>query len=159
MLAHIHPRRAAPARASQCPLRANWTPPVQSNGAQILMGDFQIPPAVLAVCLPALAEDDAGDGISLCHAGSGREALELLRVLRFDLVLVGRDLPDGPLWCFVREVQSVWPWQRWALVAPRLSEREEREARMLGVAQIVEAVPEGPDLRAMGCAAGGRGQR
>jgi hypothetical protein len=128
-------------------------------GQQIRMREFPIPPAVLAVCLPSLAEDAGGKDVSVCLAGSAREAFELLRVLRFDLVLVGRNLPDHSLWRFIREVQSVWPWQRWALVASCISEREEREARMLGVAQIIGAVPRGRDLWALGAAPARRGQR
>jgi DNA-binding response OmpR family regulator len=71
-------------------------------------------------------------------AESVRAALELLRVLQFDLVVTADRLPDMPVWQFVQRMRSVWPWQKWVLYSSSLSERDEITARTLGVLQIMQ---------------------
>jgi DNA-binding response OmpR family regulator len=71
-------------------------------------------------------------------ADSARSAIELLRMLRFDLVVTADRLPDMPVWKFVQRVRAVWPWQKWALASNTLDQRDEITARTLGVMSILE---------------------
>ena len=92
--------------------------------------------SVLAV---GLREADLSDAPHSCtSADSARGAIELLRMLRFDLVVTSDRLPDMPVWQFVSRIRAVWPWQKWALVSSRLTEQDEITARTLGVMQIIE---------------------
>ena len=91
---------------------------------------------VLAV---GLRDADLADGSRACTvANSARGAIELMRMLRFDLVLTSDRLPDMPVWQFVRRFRTAWPWQKWALVSSHLTEQDEIAARTLGVMQIIE---------------------
>lgn len=71
-------------------------------------------------------------------ADSARAAIELLRMLRFDLVVTADQLPDMPVWQFVKRMRAVWPWQKWALASSSLNPRDEIVARTLGVMCILE---------------------
>jgi DNA-binding response OmpR family regulator len=94
------------------------------------------PSSVLAV---GLRDGNLGPGISACTvADDARSAIELLRMLRFDLVLAADRLPDMPAFQFIRRLRTAWPWQKWALVSSRLSIADEITARTLGVMQIIE---------------------
>ena len=59
-------------------------------------------------------------------------------MLRFDLVVTADQLPDMPVFQFIKRMRAAWPWQKWALIARRLSDRDEITARTLGVMQIIE---------------------
>ena len=101
--------------------------------------------SVLAV---GLRDADLSDAPRSCtSADSARAAIELLRMLRFDLVVTSDRLPDMPVWQFVKRIRAAWPWQKWALVSSRLTEQDEIAARTLGVMQIIEA---GVDWDAVG---------
>jgi DNA-binding response OmpR family regulator len=92
--------------------------------------------SVLAVGLP---ESELNDSAVACTtADTARSAIELLRMLRFDLVITADQLPDMPVWQFVQRMKSAWPWQKWAMVSSRLNERDEITARTLGVMQIIQ---------------------
>jgi DNA-binding response OmpR family regulator len=71
-------------------------------------------------------------------ADSARSAIELMRMLRFDLVVTADQLPDMPVWQFVQRVRAVWPWQKWALASSTIDQRDEITARTLGVLCILE---------------------
>ena len=71
-------------------------------------------------------------------ADSARSAIELLRMLRFDLVITADRLPDMPVFQFVKRMRAGWPWQKWALVSSRLTNQDEITARTLGVMRIIE---------------------
>jgi CheY-like chemotaxis protein len=86
--------------------------------------------SVLAVGLRDADRHAAGD---CTVADSARSAIELLRMLRFDLVLTADHLPDMPVWQFVSRMRAAWPWQKWALVSSHLTEFDEVTARTLGV--------------------------
>ncbi len=91
--------------------------------------------SVLAVGLRDADRHAAGD---CTVADSARSAIELLRMLRFDLVLTADHLPDMPVWQFVSRMRAAWPWQKWALVSSHLTDFDEVTARTLGVMQIIE---------------------
>jgi DNA-binding response OmpR family regulator len=101
--------------------------------------DEQLDPEQGSVLAVGLRDADRQGAAGACTvADSARSAIELLRMLRFDLVLTADHLPDMPVWQFVSRMRTAWPWQKWALVSSRLSELDEITARTLGVIQIIE---------------------
>jgi len=80
-------------------------------------------------------------GFSISYASSGREAFELLRVLRFDLLVVSPDLPDMSVWTLVESVKQFWPWQRWALVAPQAADEIVKRAGEQGAIGVFSKFP------------------
>jgi DNA-binding response OmpR family regulator len=69
-------------------------------------------------------------------AVTARRAIELMRLMQFDLLVVGRNMTDMSLWQFVQRVRMTRPWQRWALATDELTPQEEVTARSLGVIGI-----------------------
>jgi hypothetical protein len=65
----------------------------------------------------------------------------MLRLVRFDLVLVNLHLPDMLVWNFMRHVKTNWPQQKWALVGGPLSQEQEIAARMFNVSTLFDAPP------------------
>ena len=89
------------------------------------------PGSILAV---GLRDSDLADVAHACTPSctatdSARSAIELLRILRFDLVITADHLPDMPVWQFVKRMRAAWPWQKWAMFSSRLTERDEITAR------------------------------
>ena len=74
-------------------------------------------------------------------ATTGRQALAMLRLMYFDLLLAGDQIPDMSVWTLIRTIRMCWPQQRWALVASHITPREEIEARSLGSLMVIESVP------------------
>lgn len=115
------------------------------------MDDFDTPSilavgAKLANLHRAKSTDDFRQGeagqVQLVEVDSGKQAFDLLRVLKFDLVAVGPGVNDMAPEQFVRRLQAVRPWQRWALVADEaLSDADETIARTLGAIAVLD----GPD--------------
>src|SRR3954454_25411112 len=94
------------------------------------------PGSILAV---GLRESELHEGAQGCNiADSARGAIELLRMLRFDLVITADPLPDMPVFQFVKRMRAGWPWQKWALVSSKLTDQDEITARTLGVMRIIE---------------------
>ena len=77
-------------------------------------------------------------GTQFVHARSARQAIELLRVMRIDLVVTSTMLPDASAWLFVQKLKRGWPWQKWVLVGNALGARDELTARALGVLAVFE---------------------
>jgi hypothetical protein len=77
--------------------------------------------------------------VDLMTADTGGRAIELLRMLKFDLVVVGERLADMPVWNLVQRIRMTMPGQKWALVARNLGPREEVMARSLGVVGVFDA--------------------
>lgn len=82
----------------------------------------------------------------LLLAATGRRAIELMRLMQFDLLVVGRNIPDMPVWQFVHRVRMTRPWQRWALATDQLTAHEEVTARSLGVIGIFKETTDWPEL-------------
>jgi hypothetical protein len=108
-------------------------------------------PAVLAVGLPqsnhdcdtASATAEAWDDrIDLSIAPTAAEALELLKVVRFELLLVGSAIPDMSRRDFAATVRRFWPWQRWALIDVDATESDVREAGGLGAIGVLDCLPQ-----------------
>lgn len=93
-------------------------------------------PAILGVCLENTLDTPMGDFL---HADSAHRALELLRLMRFELLLTGDRLADMPLETFIVRVKRTWPWQRWVLVTGSSDHRQELLARSLGVMAVIDA--------------------
>jgi DNA-binding response OmpR family regulator len=72
------------------------------------------------------------------HVDTAEKAVELLRVLKFDLVAIGSDVPDATPWQLARKVRTVWPWQKWAFVAHEMDHEDEVLARSNGAVAIFE---------------------
>jgi len=95
----------------------------------------------------------SGDHGYFHWVGTGREALEMLRVLKTDLLLTSLDLPDLTTWELISRVRALWPEQRWVLVCGRLTDDEEIQARALGVLRIFHTTPEVRELTDLAVAA------
>lgn len=87
------------------------------------------------------------NGASYTSVANARQAIEMLRMMRFDLLVTSMTLPDMPVFSFVCKIRTAWPWQKWALVARGLSERDEIVARSMGVMTVLES---GVDWDAVG---------
>jgi hypothetical protein len=91
---------------------------------------------------PVPNEPGTSLGVSFFHADSGKKALELLRMLRFDLLVTGDRLPDMPIGHFLRRVRVAWPWQKWAMVGSSITAEDEIAARALGAMAVFDAPPD-----------------
>jgi len=94
--------------------------------------------SILAVCVDESTATVVSDGESFLTASSARQAIDLLRMLKFDLLITGTPLPDMPVFSFISKIKAAWPWQKWALVASDLSPQDEVIARTLGVIRIFD---------------------
>jgi hypothetical protein len=93
---------------------------------------------------------------SFFHADSGKKALELLRMLRFDLLVTGDHLPDMPVGQLIRRVRVAWPWQKWAMVGSELTAQDEIAARSLGAMAVFDAPPDWDAISSLASAAAGK---
>jgi CheY-like chemotaxis protein len=69
---------------------------------------------------------------------SGKQAVEMLRMGKFDLVAIGHDVSDMTPWQLARKVRLACPWQKWAYVARDVDHEDEILARSLGAVAIFE---------------------
>ncbi len=90
-------------------------------------------PTVLAVCTRNYQFESQG----FLWTERGSQALEWLRVLRVDLLLVGSDILDMSPWQFVIRVRNAWPWHKWALLGTGITDDDEALARQLGACRIL----------------------
>ena len=102
--------------------------------------------AVLGVCVDEPELIGKTEGLNFCSVRSGRRAIDMLRMLSFDLVMVGMRIPDLNTWDFVRRLRTGWAWQKWALVGGAISEQQEITARMFGPIRIYDVMPSSDEL-------------
>jgi len=106
--------------------------------------------AVLGVCVEEPAMVGRTERLDFCSVRSGRRAIDMMRLLSFDLVLVGMRLPDANTWDFVRRVRTAWSWQKWALVGGgiggMITDDQERSARMFGSIRIYDVMPSSDEV-------------
>ena len=95
---------------------------------------------LLAVGLPGLPARQPG--LDITAASTGAEALALLRLISFDLLLAGQEIPDMTVWALIRVVRARWPQQRWALLGRGLTARQEIQARSLGAVMVINGAPD-----------------
>lgn len=74
-------------------------------------------------------------------ASTLREAVATIRLIRFDLLLVGLDNPKLDVWELMHRVLTAWPYQRWLMVSKRITAEEEVQARSLGVLMVLDELP------------------
>jgi DNA-binding response OmpR family regulator len=101
---------------------------------------------VLGLCVEEPAMVGRTEGLDFCSVRSGRRAIDMLRMLSFDLVIVGMRIPDITTWDFVRRVRTGWAWQKWALVGGALTEQQEITARMFGSVKIYDVMPSSDEV-------------
>jgi len=101
---------------------------------------------VLGLCVEEPAMVGRTEGLDFCSVRSGRRAIDMLRMLSFDLVIVGMRIPDISTWDFVRRVRTGWAWQKWALVGGMLTEQQEITARMFGSVKIYDVMPSSDEV-------------
>jgi len=46
--------------------------------------------------------------LNFCSVRSGRRAIDMMRMLSFDLVVVGMRIPDLSTWDFLRRIRTGW---------------------------------------------------
>jgi len=84
--------------------------------------------------------------VDLITADTGGRAIELLRMLKFDLVVIGQQLADMPVWNLVQRMRLAMPGQKWAFVGKEIAPREEVMARSLGVVGVFDAEADWSEL-------------
>ena len=77
--------------------------------------------------------------VDLMTADTGGRAIELLRMLKFDLVVISQTLGDMQVWNLVRRMRMAMPNQKWAFVGREIGARDEVMARSLGVVGVFDA--------------------
>lgn len=82
-------------------------------------------------------------------AMTAHETIQRLRLMRYDLLLTGTVVPDMPWGNMIRRVRSLWPSQRWALLAPQLAISDEVAARSLGAVAILQQWPDADVLHGL----------
>lgn len=102
--------------------------------------------AVLGICVdpPATAGRSAELNYHAVH--NGRRAIDILRMVSFDFLLVGLKLPDMATWDFLRHLKTAFPQQKWALVGGPISEQQEITARMFGATTLFDTTPTSNEL-------------
>lgn len=112
------------------------------------MDDFESTPSILAVGAKlanlqrAKLTHDVDLQTQVVEVDSGRQAFDLLRVLKFDLVAVGPGVNDMTPGQFAQRLHAARPWQKWAMVADEfLPAEDEVMARSFGALAVLD----GPD--------------
>jgi len=103
------------------------------------------PPTVLAVSVPQIRLSDSQD-LTYTFVRTGGEAIERMRMDKFDLMLIGSALPDFHPCLLVQQIRQVFPWQRCAIISGGMSMQEEATARVLG-AFLFDTIPDAARLR------------
>ncbi len=89
---------------------------------------------------PASAAGRFADaGLNIMQAESATDALALLRVLRFDLGLIGADTLGMSVPSLLRQIQIVSPGTRCIVVSSTMDQPSERSIREAGVLAILDA--------------------
>src|ERR1022692_2744553 len=94
--------------------------------------DQGIPVAdVLLVCVPSAAIGTVRVDF-LTHAESGREALGILKLLRFRFLLASLDVPDMPPWELFRQARRAQARLQCVLLDERSTPEDEQRVREAG---------------------------
>ncbi|MGD1276339.1 MAG: hypothetical protein ABR964_03845 [Tepidisphaeraceae bacterium] len=97
--------------------------------------------AVLGICVDPPAKAGRSALLNFQAVHSGHRAIDMLRMLSFDFLLVGLKLPDMAVWDFLRHLKTAWPYQKWALIGGPVSEQQEITARMFGSTTLFDTTP------------------
>lgn len=82
-------------------------------------------------------------------ATTAHEAIQRLRLTRYDLLVTSTTVPDIPWNRMIQRVRSLWPSQRWALLTPQLATSDEVTARALGALVILQQWPDSDVLNGL----------
>ncbi len=96
---------------------------------------------VLGVCVTPASFTGQSGALDYRAVDSGRRAIDMLRLVRCDLLLVNLNLPDISIWNFLRHIKTNWPQQKWALVGSPLSTDQEITARMFNPCTFFDVAP------------------
>jgi DNA-binding NarL/FixJ family response regulator len=102
--------------------------------------------AVLGICVDSPATSRRAEEMNFHAAHNGRRAVDMLRMVSFDIVLVGLKLPDMSVWDFLRQLKAGFPNQKWAIVGGPITEKQEVQARMFGCMTLFETTPSSTEL-------------
>jgi CheY-like chemotaxis protein len=104
---------------------------------------------ILGVCIEPPRRLGRVEGIGFHAASSARRAADLLRMLSFNLILVGTRLPDMSTWDFLRHLRVAYPHQKLALVGGPLTEQQQNTARLFGANFVFDGTPSTHELLAV----------
>lgn len=102
--------------------------------------------AVLGICVDAPVTTVTDGELNYHAVQNGRRAIDMLRMVSFDMVLIGMRLPDISTWEFLRHLKAAFPNQRWALVGGPVSEQQEVKARAFGCTTLFDTTPSSAEL-------------
>lgn len=106
-----------------------------------MLQNTEIKSSVLAIGLEEIGYVAESEQVEMHRVDSARAAIELLRMVDFDLLLVGSDVTDGsPMDC-VKRIRAARPRQRWALVGTEITDEDEIAARTMGATCVLDAPP------------------
>ena len=75
-------------------------------------------------------------------ARTSREAIALLRMFRFDLLVIGLEDSELAVWELVHHMLAAWSEQQWILASKRVTEEEEVLARSSGALLVLHILPD-----------------
>jgi CheY-like chemotaxis protein len=102
--------------------------------------------AILGVCVDEPQMVGRTEGLNYCAVRSARKAIDMMRMLSFDLVLVGTHIPDMNTWDLLRRMKTGFAQQKWALVGGLMTDQQEITARMFGSLKIYDITPSSDEL-------------
>jgi CheY-like chemotaxis protein len=97
--------------------------------------------AILGICVEPPAMVGRSVELNYHAVHNGRRAIDMLRMVSFDMLLLGLQVPDMSPWDFLRHLKAAFPHQKWALVGGAITEQQEVSARMFGCTTIFESTP------------------
>jgi DNA-binding NarL/FixJ family response regulator len=102
-----------------------------------MVQNFQ--PTLLAIGVDGMS--DPTSKLDVYTATTIREAIATMRLINFDLLVVGLDDPALDVAELMHRVLTVRPHQRWILMAQQFSANEEVLARSLGALMVLHEIP------------------
>lgn len=97
-------------------------------------------PTLLAVGVTGLGKK--ASRLDVYTVTSAREAFATIRLVGFDLILVGLDNPEINVWELMGRITSAWPHQHWLMASQQVSLEDEIHARSLGALMVLGQVPQ-----------------
>jgi DNA-binding response OmpR family regulator len=100
----------------------------------------QAKPTVLAIGLTGFGRRSTT--LDVYTATTLGEAIATIRLICFDLLLVGLENPKLDVWSLIERVLAAWPQQRWILTSSRVTAADEVQARSLGALMVLSQLPD-----------------
>jgi CheY-like chemotaxis protein len=118
-----------------------WPGMTQSTQNRILIADEQTPAADVLLVRPAPALKLALQSDRFCEADSGRDALGMLRLLRFHLLVTGMDVPDMTPWELFLRARRAQSRLQCVLMDERMTPQDEQRIRQAGASAFASGDP------------------